>query len=938
MTPSINNLSKASVRFGFVCLLLFTISSADTVLAVAKRKNVSQLTPTSSNTFDKSHGQNAPRFLSKLNDSIAGRSLAIDTDGDGVDDTIDLDDDNDGILDEDESVYVVRKFNYQGTDQTFIVPADVEQIEVKVWGAGGGGSNYQSRYSTGGAGGFVSGFLDVSAGETYTVMVGQGGVSDNNATRGPIYGFGGERTAHYYGSFGGGLSGLFTGSATITETSQSRAILIAGGGGAGERSTIFTTIGGQGGDAVYGGGSSTMHGGNDTFEYGGGGGGGYSGGLAEQTRLSTDPANAEHGEGGSNYIDPAVTFSSSLSTADLSTYPDPYAISINNPPNTTDVDYVYGVGVGTSNSNASGGNGLVVIRYLVKVDTDNDGIPDFQDLDSDGDGCSDANEAYGDPQADGGDSGIFGAGTPTLSNGGVDANGLVIAAGINTAGDAYTNTIQTVDGKNTFQQGMMLSILTDPFSLTAEEGSDVLFYARGSATPTATNPPTTTTTELTFAWQVSTDGGNTYSFLPNGYGNSNSGDPAFLKLENVTASMHGNLYRVLFFSSSNTCFEISSPATLNVLASVPSLSLEKSATLNDENGDGFPQAGETITYDFTINNTGDQDLSNIVITDALLGGDICTIPFLAAGATSSSCSATYTLTQTDIDNGFIINQAQVTAEDGSGNIIDDLSDDPEKTTDIDDNADGEPDDPTTTLLSANPKMLLFKRGIFNDENSDEFAQPRETISYFIEVINTGNVTLEQIHINDPLLGGEIGLIPSLRPDEVFNLPVLTYTIQQEDVDNEEVFNQAYAEENSPAGAVVIEISDDPDDVTETDLDNDGDADDPTIIRLNAEPASIEIFNALTPNNDGLNDYFKIKNISDYPDNNVQIFNRWGVLVWEIEGYDEDQNIFKGISNGRATIARGERLPSGTYFYVIVIRDASLPENEETCTGYLYINN
>ena len=46
-------------------------------------------------------------------------------------------------------------------------------------------------------------------------------------------------------------------------------------------------------------------------------------------------------------------------------------------------------------------------------DSDLDGIIDEQDFDSDNDGCSDANEAYGDRNADGGDSGIYGPDTRT---------------------------------------------------------------------------------------------------------------------------------------------------------------------------------------------------------------------------------------------------------------------------------------------------------------------------------------------------------------------------------------------------------------------------------------------------------------------------------------------------------------------------------------------
>ncbi|AYN68728.1 DUF11 domain-containing protein [Euzebyella marina] len=52
--------------------------------------------------------------------------------------------------------------------------------------------------------------------------------------------------------------------------------------------------------------------------------------------------------------------------------------------------------------------------FCANLDTDMDGIPDHLDLDSDGDGCSDANEYYKDNNADGGDGGEFGTGVPAV--------------------------------------------------------------------------------------------------------------------------------------------------------------------------------------------------------------------------------------------------------------------------------------------------------------------------------------------------------------------------------------------------------------------------------------------------------------------------------------------------------------------------------------------
>ncbi len=96
----------------------------------------------------------------------------------------------------------------------------------------------------------------------------------------------------------------------------------------------------------------------------------------------------------------------------------------------------------------------------------------------------------------------------------------------------------------------------------------------------------------------------------------------------------------------------------------------------------------------------------------------------------------------------------------------------------------------------------------------------------------------------------------------------------------------------------------------------------------------EIFTAISPNGDNLNDTFKIQGLVQFPDNEVSIYNRWGVLVYQQKAYHEVQDTpqgFRGISDGRATIAKGEELPVGTYYYVLNI------SGEKSRAGYLYIN-
>ena len=83
---------------------------------------------------------------------------------------------------------------------------------------------------------------------------------------------------------------------------------------------------------------------------------------------------------------------------------------------------------------------------------------------------------------------------------------------------------------------------------------------------------------------------------------------------------------------------------------------------------------------------------------------------------------------------------------------------------------------------------------------------------------------------------------------------------------------------------------------------------------------IVIYNLVTPDGDGKNDYFIIDNIKNYPNNKVEIFNRWGARVYETRGYDPlgdgSSNVFRGYSEGKVTVDKGSKLPSGTYYYVI----------------------
>lgn len=101
------------------------------------------------------------------------------------------------------------------------------------------------------------------------------------------------------------------------------------------------------------------------------------------------------------------------------------------------------------------------------------------------------------------------------------------------------------------------------------------------------------------------------------------------------------------------------------------------------------------------------------------------------------------------------------------------------------------------------------------------------------------------------------------------------------------------------------------------------------------PDEIEIFNVITPNGDGIHDTLTISGLENYPENNIRIYNRWGVLVYTTNAYNTEGNVFDGTSTGRVTVQVDNQLPVGTYFYILNYQDEN--DNAKSLSGYLYLN-
>jgi uncharacterized repeat protein (TIGR01451 family)/gliding motility-associated-like protein len=326
------------------------------------------------------------------------------------------------------------------------------------------------------------------------------------------------------------------------------------------------------------------------------------------------------------------------------------------------------------------------------------------------------------------------------------------------------------------------------------------------------------------------------------------------------------------------------------------LSVEISKTLIAVNGDSslthFSSVGDVLTYQIVVTNTGNVTLTNLYIKDELTG--MYEVVSVLLPDSSSAYITDYVVTQEDMDAGSITNIGSVitkeTPEQSVPEVVDNL------------NAD-----------------LSIDKTVDNEE-----PYLNESVVFTIIVTNNGPDTATNVYVSDILPAGYtyesyvstvgsynatsgIWSVGSLVNGESASIDISCIVNSNDDYLNTAIVSCDQVDADSTNNSSSAEVD------------------------LQCHVSVPEIF---SPNGDNIQDYFKIECMEGYEDAHMMIYNRWGQLLYEKEGYGNTTRWGDTDAwwNGRSDSALGsEKLPAGTYFYVLDLKDGS-----DVMKGYVYL--
>jgi len=222
----------------------------------------------------------------------------------------------------------------------------------------------------------------------------------------------------------------------------------------------------------------------------------------------------------------------------------------------------------------------------------------------------------------------------------------------------------------------------------------------------------------------------------------------------------------------------------------PAITLKKTASVAS-----FSAPGTLITYSYKVTNTGNVTLDPVTVADPMAGLSALSCPDTSLAPTASeTCTATYTTTQTDVDNGSICNTGTATGTPPQGQDVTDQSS-------------------LCVPAEQSPSISVVKTA-----DVPTVSVVGQVVTYTFLITNTGNVTLHDVDLTDaqvaPSLDSSLGPITcttgtngsiTLAPQATDTCSA-TYTVTQADLTNGSIKDTATVTGQPPSGPPVTDVS------------------------------------------------------------------------------------------------------------------------------------
>jgi hypothetical protein len=209
--------------------------------------------------------------------------------------------------------------------------------------------------------------------------------------------------------------------------------------------------------------------------------------------------------------------------------------------------------------------------------------------------------------------------------------------------------------------------------------------------------------------------------------------------------------------------------TITLLPETPGLAVIKGSSL-DAGADGIATVGDIITYTYEVSNTGNVTLSGVALSETAFGGtgtppvpmfasaDLGSVEGILLVGETATYTATYALTQADINSSQVDNLATATGNTPAGTPVTDESDssNPNDPNETGDPSDPEENDPTGTLLPESPGLGIAKEVVDVINNGDGTYRA----IFLLTIENFGNVDLNDLVVTDDIQTQFAGLNPT----------------------------------------------------------------------------------------------------------------------------------------------------------------------------------